>query len=52
MTRTDSIFATLLAKDEIRELAILYSRGCDRKDFDLVRELYAKGSTDTHGDVL
>jgi hypothetical protein len=52
MTRTDTMLATLMAKDEIRELAMLYSRGCDRKDFDLVRELYAKGSTDTHGDVF
>lgn len=43
---------TLIAKDEIRDLVLLYSRGCDRKDFDLVRSLYAKGSTDTHDETF
>lgn len=38
----------LIAKDEIRDLVLLYSRGCDRKDFDLVRTLYAKDATDSH----
>jgi hypothetical protein len=42
--------ATLVAKEEIRELAMLYSRGVDRKDIELLKDLYAKGSTDTHGD--
>jgi len=41
--------ATLIAKDEIRELALLYSRGVDRKDIDLLRTLYAKDATDHHG---
>ena len=50
MTIDQKALAKLIAKDEIRELAMLYSRGCDRLDFDLVRTLYAKGSTDTHGD--
>jgi hypothetical protein len=40
---------TLIAKEEIRELALLYSRGVDRKDAALLRTLYARGSTDTHG---
>src|SRR5215831_10833255 len=41
--------ATLIAKEEIRELAMLYSRGVDRKDIELLRTLYAKNATDDHG---
>lgn len=32
--------ATLLAKQEIRELAMLYSRGVDRRDIELLKTLY------------
>jgi hypothetical protein len=42
----------LIAKDEIRELVLLYSRGVDRKDIALLRTLYASDGTDHHGDYF
>lgn len=49
MSIDSTALATLIAKDEIRELAMLYSRGVDRKDIELLRTLYAKDATDDHG---
>ncbi len=40
---------TLIAKDEIRELALLYSRGVDRKDIGLLKTLYTADGWDSHG---
>ncbi len=45
----DNAIATLIAKDEIRELALLYARAIDRRDYDLVHSLYTADGTDTHG---
>jgi hypothetical protein len=49
MSIDQNALATLIAKDEIRELAMLYSRGVDRKDGPLLRTLYTHDATDTHG---
>jgi ketosteroid isomerase-like protein len=49
MSIDEKALATLIAKDQIRELAMLYSRGVDRKDIELLRTLYAKDATDHHG---
>jgi hypothetical protein len=52
MSFDQNALAALFAKEEIRELALLYSRGVDRKDGALLRTLYARGATDTHGDTF
>lgn len=49
MSIDQDALATLIAKDKIRDLALLYSRGVDRKDIELLKSLYAKGATDDHG---
>jgi hypothetical protein len=44
-----ALLQTLAAKDAIRELVLLYSRGVDRQDFELLKGLYARDATDDHG---
>lgn len=46
----DKALQQLLDKDAIRELVLLYSRAIDRKDPDLLRDLYTADATDSHGD--
>ena len=50
MAADQTALDVLVAKDEIRELAMLYSRGVDRKDPALLRSLYAKDGVDLHED--
>lgn len=52
MNHDQNAIDTLIAKEAIRELAMLYSRGVDRKDADLLRTLYTSDATDTHGDTF
>lgn len=41
----------LLAQDALRRLVTAYSRAVDRRDFALLRELYAPEAFDDHGDM-
>jgi hypothetical protein len=52
MSLDQELLATLAAKDEIRELALLYSRGVDRMDEALLRTLYARDGVDNHGELF
>jgi hypothetical protein len=44
------VIATILAKEEVRKLAQLYSRGVNLRDPALLRTLYTADGMDYHGD--
>jgi ketosteroid isomerase-like protein len=52
MAGMDEALRSLIEKDRIRELGLLYSRAIDRKDIALLRTLYTADATDTHGDTF
>jgi hypothetical protein len=45
----EQALATLIAKDEIRDLVAAYCRAIDRKDFDMLETLYHPSAGDEHG---
>lgn len=49
MSIDQNAISVIIAKEEIRDLVLLYSRGVDRKDIALLRSLYANDATDHHG---
>ena len=49
-TDDQQALSDIIAKEEIRDLVHLYSRGVDRKDIALLRTLYTRDGTDHHGD--
>ena len=46
----DRAIQELIDREAIRDLVLCYSRAIDRKDIELLRDLYTEDATDTHGD--
>ena len=46
----DRAIQQLIDREAIRDLVLCYSRAIDRKDIELLRDLYTEDATDTHGD--
>ncbi len=46
----DPAIQQLIDREAIRELVLCYSRAIDRKDVELLRDLYTEDATDSHGD--
>lgn len=49
MAIDENTLQQLIDKDAIRDLVLRYSRAIDRKDVELLRDLYTEDATDTHG---
>jgi len=49
MSLDEKALQKLIDKDAIRELVLCYSRAIDRKDVELLRDLYTEDATDSHG---
>jgi ketosteroid isomerase-like protein len=47
---SDPAIQQLIDREAIRDLVLCYSRAIDRKDPQLLRDLYTEDATDSHGD--
>jgi len=50
LARDDRTIQQLVDREAIRDLVLCYSRAIDRKDVELLADLYTEDATDTHGD--
>ena len=50
MAIDDRALQALIDREAIRDLVLCYSRAIDRKDVELLRDLYTEDATDSHGD--